>query len=84
MALTKRVEVLFDPEHHRLVEQLARSQGKTVGALVRRAVEQLYLKPTLDQRTTAVEGILSEQSDLTWGEAKNILESQVGRQFEAS
>ena len=35
MAFTKRVEVLFDPEHHRLLEQLARSQGKTVGALVR-------------------------------------------------
>ena len=31
MALTKRVEVLFDPEHYRVIEQLARSQGKTVG-----------------------------------------------------
>ena len=66
------------------MEQLARSRGKTVGAIVRQAVEQVYLKPTLDKRTAAVKGILSEQSDLTWEEAKNILESQVGRQIEAS
>ena len=84
MALTKRVEVLFDPEHYRVIEQLARSQGKTVGALVRKAVEQVYLKPTLEQRSAAVQGILSEQSDLTWEEAKRILERQVGRRLEAS
>ncbi len=68
MALTKRVEVLFDPEHYRVIEQLARSQGKTVGALVRKA---------------AVQGLLSEHSDLSWEEAKRILETDVGRRFEA-
>ena len=67
MALTKRVEVLFDPDHYRVIEQLARSQGQTVGALVRKAVEQVYLKPTLEQRRAAVQGLLSEQSDLSWG-----------------
>ena len=83
MALTKRVEVLFDPEHYRIIEQLARSQGKTVGALVRKAVEQVYLRPTMEERNAAVQGLLSEHSDLSWEEAKRILETDVGRQFEA-
>lgn len=72
MALTKRVEVLFDPEHYRVIEQLARSQGKTVGALVRNAIQQVYLAPTLEQRRAAVQGLLSERSDLSWEEAKLI------------
>ena len=83
MALTKRVEVLFDPEHYRIIEQLARSQGKTVGALVRKAVEQVYLTPTMEERKAAVQGLLSEHSDLSWEEAKRILETDVGRRFEA-
>ena len=83
MALTKRVEVLFDPEHYLMIEQLAHSQGKSVGALVRKAVEQVYLKPTLEERKAAVRGLLSEHSDLSWEEAKRILEMDVGRRFEA-
>ena len=84
MALTKRVEVLFDPEHYRMIEQLASSQGKSVGALVRKAVEQVYLMSTLEKRKAAVDGLLSEQSDLSWEEAKVILERDVGRRLEAS
>ena len=84
MPLTKRVEILFDPEHYRMIEQLASSQGKSVGALVRKAVEQVYLMSTLENRKAAVAGILSEQSDLTWEEAKIILEKDVGRRFETS
>ena len=66
MQLTKRVEVLFEPEQYRVMEQLASSQGKSVGALVRKAVEQVYLTSTLERRKAAVDGLLSEQSDLTW------------------
>ena len=83
MALTRREEVLFDPEQYRTIEQLARSQGQTVGALVRKAVEQQYLQPTLEHRRAAVRAILAEQSDLTWKEARHILETDVGRRFEA-
>ena len=84
MPLTKRVEVLFEPEQYRVMEQVARSEGKSVGALVRKAVEQVYLTSTLEKRKAAVDGILSEQSDLTWEEAKIILDTDVGRRFEAS
>ena len=82
MALTKRVEVLFDPGNYQILEQLARSRGKTVGALVRQAVDQVYLKPTLEGRKAAVEGMLSERSDLTWEEAKEIIDKDPGRRLD--
>ena len=83
MALTKRVEILFDPEEYRMVAEIARARGVTLGALVRRAVEQIYLKPGLLQRQSAVEGMLTEQSEVTWEEARNLLERKVGRRLEA-
>ena len=84
MALTKRVEVLFDPGNYQILEQLARSRGKTVGALVRQAVDQVYLKPTLEQRRTAVRQLLSMNSDLTWEEAKEIIDKDPGRRLETT
>lgn len=83
MALTKRVKVLFDPKQYALLEQIARSRGETVGALVRKAVEKELLRPTLEERRAAVRGLLGEESDLTWEEAKRLLETEVGRRLEA-
>ena len=82
MALTKRVEVLFDPEHYRIIEQLARSQSKTVGALVRKAVEQQYLWPTMEHRRAAVQQLLSMESDISWEEAKEVIEKDPGRRLD--
>lgn len=82
MALTKRVEVLFEPEQFRTIEQLARSQGKTVGALVRKAVEQQVLQPNLERRRAAVRDLLSMESDLTWEEAKEIIDRDPGRRLD--
>ena len=82
MSLTKRVEVLFDPEHYRVIEQLARSQGKTVGALVRKAVEQQYLWPTIEHRRAAVQQLLRMESDISWQEAKAIIEKDSGRRLD--
>ena len=82
MPLTKRVEVLFDPDHYRVIEQLARSEGKTVGALVRKAVEQQYLRPNVERRRAAVRDLLSMESDLTWEEAKEIIEKDPGRRLD--
>ena len=82
MALTKRVEILFDPEHYRIIEHLARSQGKTVGALVRNAVEQQYLGPAAEHRRAAVQQLLSMESDISWEEAKEIIEKDPGRRLD--
>ncbi len=82
MALTKRVEVLFDPDQFRELQSISRAKGETVGALVRKAVEQQYLRPTLAQRQRALRHLLRMRSDIVWEEAKEILESDVGRRFE--
>jgi predicted nucleic acid-binding protein len=82
--LTKRVEVLFDPDHYRTIERIARSKGKTVGALVRKAVEQQYLKPSIEERRAAVRDLLDMESDLTWEEAKEIIEKDPGRRFDTN
>lgn len=84
MALTRRVEVLFAPKQYALMEQIARARGETIGALVRKAVKQQYLGPTLEQRRAAVKAMLAEESDLTWEAARHILETDVGRRLEAS
>lgn len=82
MALTKRVEVLFDPNQFRELQRISRTKGETVAALVRQAVERQYLRPTLMQRQEAVQHLLSLRSDVTWEDAKEILEGDVGRRFE--
>ncbi|MDP3063755.1 MAG: ribbon-helix-helix protein, CopG family [Chloroflexota bacterium] len=85
MALSKRVEVLFDPKDYQAIEELARSTGQTVGSLVRRAVEQQYLHPTLEQRRAAIQRFLNQPDiDLgTWEEAKAAIEKEAVKRFEA-
>ena len=82
MALSRRVEVLFDPEQYRELQRISRAKGETVGALVRKAVEQQYLRPSLAERQRALRHLLTMRSDVAWEEAREILESDVGRRFE--
>ena len=79
MALTKRVEVLFDPDEYRLIEQTARARGEPVAALVRRAVMERYLQPDLEGRRQAVHDLLGIRSEITWEEAKKVIETDTGR-----
>ena len=83
MALSKRVEVLFDPQQYQAIERIAYLQGLTVGALLRKAVEERYLRAARERRKAAIKQLLSIQSDLTWKEAKRILETDVGRRLAA-
>jgi len=83
MALTKRVEVLFDPEEYRLVVEIARSHGETVGALVRRAVAQQYLKPSQERRQEAVRRIVALSVDFgSWEEAREAASKEVLKRLE--
>ena len=81
MSVTKRVEVLFEPERYRAMEKLARDRGETVGALVREAVDRQYFPDDAERRRSGAQKILSAHSDLTWEEAKQILDNDVGRRF---
>lgn len=79
--LNKRVEVLFDPEEYRAIEEIARGRRQSVGALIRKAVEERFLTGSLERRRTAGKRILQGRDNITWEEAKKSLERDVGRRF---
>jgi hypothetical protein len=54
--LERRVEVLFDPEVYERVEQLAAREGRSVGSVIRNAVDA-RLKEQDEARLAAIESI---------------------------
>ena len=69
--LKKRVEVLFEPSEYHKLEGMAQAEGRSVGSLVREAVERYVLQPAREERRKALEWILSEEDDLgSWEELK--------------
>jgi hypothetical protein len=69
--LSKRVEILFDPKQYAELECEARRRDKSVGSLVREAVERLYLQPSREERLQAVERLVSQNFDFgSWEEVK--------------
>lgn len=72
--LSKRVEVLFDPKQYAELEQRAQRDGKSVGALIREAVEREYLRPSREERQAALKALLSIKLDISsWEEAKELI-----------
>ena len=59
MAKDKRVEVLFESQQYKRLEEAAHREGKSVGALVREAVAKYVVAPTEEERQAAVDRILS-------------------------
>lgn len=54
MPLKKRVEILFDPAEYRRLEEIAHSKGRSVGSVVRDAVEKYVLRPTEEEKRKAL------------------------------
>jgi hypothetical protein len=72
--LSKRVEILFDPKQYAELECEARRRDKSVGSLVREAVEREYLQPTRRQKLAAVRRLTSQQMDWPpWEELKEAI-----------
>ncbi len=67
------------------MEEFARSHGETVGNLVRKAVEEKYLGPSLAQRKAAMRRLLRmPETDLgTWEEAKAAITRDTVKRLEA-
>jgi predicted transcriptional regulator len=53
MAKDKRVEVLFDPADYKRLEEVARREGKPVGAMIREAVAKYVVGPSEVEREAA-------------------------------
>jgi hypothetical protein len=58
---SKRVEVLFDPKEYRTLEERARIEGRSVGAMVREAVEKYVIRPRDEKRRKAFEWLQSQR-----------------------
>ncbi len=72
--LSKRAEILFDPKQYAELECEARRCGKSVGSLVREAVEREYLLPSREERKAALKELLSIRLDIgSWEEAKELI-----------
>jgi hypothetical protein len=72
--LKKRVEVLFEPSEYLKLEGMAQAGRRSVGSLVREAVEKYVLHPAREERRKALEWILSGEDDLgSWEELKEAI-----------
>ena len=54
MGMTARVQVLFEPSQVSRLQAIAEAEGKSVGALIRAAVERVYLEGDRARRLAAV------------------------------
>lgn len=57
--LTKRVQVLFSPDQFSHLQTIAREQDASVGALIRKAVEDAYFRHQQQERLEAVQRMAS-------------------------
>lgn len=57
----KRVEILFDPGEYRRVEEMAHAKNRSVGSLVREAVEKYILEPTYEDKRRALEWFAAQR-----------------------
>ena len=85
MALTKRVELLLEPEQYARLEEIARVRRESVGSLIRRAVAREYLQPALEQKRAALQRLLAQEIDFgAWEEVKAGIAGELVKELEAS
>jgi predicted transcriptional regulator len=59
--LTKRVQVLLDPFQYQRLDELARQRNRSMGALIREAIDQVYLQSAMEERLGAVRALAAMQ-----------------------
>lgn len=80
--LKKRLEILFEPSDYHQLEEIARLRRRSVGSLVREAVEKYVLQPTHEQKRSALQWILSGEDDLgSWEELKGAISRGPGEEI---
>jgi hypothetical protein len=53
-SLTKRVQVLLSPEQFARLRTIARTEGESLGAIIRRAVDEVYFQHEGQERLEVV------------------------------
>jgi hypothetical protein len=85
--LKKRVEVLFEPSEYRRLEEIAQAEKRSVGSVVREAVDKYVMQPTEEERRRAAEWIASQTfEDIggDWEQVKREITEERARQLEKS
>ena len=59
--LTKRVQILLDPFQYRRLDEIARQRNRSMGALIREAIDRVYLQRNVDERLKAVWALAAMQ-----------------------
>ena len=59
--LTKRVQVLLDPFQYQRLDEIARQRNQSVGALIREAIDRVYLQNAMADRLEAVRALAAMQ-----------------------
>lgn len=75
MELSKKTTILFPPELHRRLAQLAEQKGTSLGDLVRRACEQQYGITSRERRIEAAEELA--KLALPVGEVRQMIRESV-------
>ncbi len=79
--LTKRLEILFDPEDFKLIKKRAEKEGKTVASLVRDTLREKIIDKDKRQKKEAVKRLFSQDMEIPideWTEEKKkIIEGRV-------
>ena len=57
--LSKRIQVLFSPQQLQYLQDIANARRESAGALIRRAVEMVYLQGDQERRRDAVRRMAS-------------------------
>jgi predicted transcriptional regulator len=55
--LTKRVQVLLNPFQYQRLDEIARQRNRSVGALIREAIDQVYLRDAVAGRVASVRAL---------------------------
>ena len=76
MALTKRAEVLMEPEDYGRLEEIARRRNTTVEELIRRAVRSCYLSDS-EKVQKGIDDILSLQVPIVFSEDWEKVEGEI-------
>lgn len=80
--LTKRVQVLFNPEQLKELKKRAKAREGSVGELIREAVEEKYLSKTLtEEKVAAAKKIIAMELPISdWEEMeKEIIQAHLGK-----
>jgi hypothetical protein len=73
--MTRRTQLLMEPDEFRSLREIARRRKTSVGALIRAAVHKVYLDPVADRQKILQEMFDMDLPVIEWRDAKKEIEA---------